>query len=173
MQGEDSANQWQGSDRRGMSAAKLRHVNGHLTPLAAIIVIPGLLVAPLPTRAVVVAGVLIAFSVILNYVSIYLMDRHVRLIGTVRVATNDNLQYLPIVAALRCLGPGVAATASGVGRGSRLPGSSRFTDGRECHCPDAARGTLELWSSLSIGLDRGRGQGLDYYTDQPFRQWSQ
>ena len=57
MQGEDSANQWQGSDRRGMSAAKLRHVNDHLTPLAAIIVIPGLLVAPLPTRAAVVAGV--------------------------------------------------------------------------------------------------------------------
>ncbi|MEE2839157.1 MAG: hypothetical protein VYC91_01375 [Acidobacteriota bacterium] len=103
-----------------MSEAKLRHVNDHLTPLAAIIVIPGLLVAPLPTRAAVVAGVLIAFSVILNYVSIYLMDRHVRLIGTVRVATNYNLQYLPIVAALRCLGPGVAATAFDVGRGSRL-----------------------------------------------------
>ena len=84
MQDEDSTNQWQGSDRRGMSEEKLRHVNDHLTPLAAIIVIPGLLVAPLPTRAAVVAGVLIAFSVILNYVSIYLMDRHVRLIGTVR-----------------------------------------------------------------------------------------
>ena len=88
MQDEGSSKQWQGSDRRGMSEEKLRHVNDHLTPLAAIIVIPGLLVAPLPTRAKVVAGVLIAFSVILNYLSIYVMDWNVRLIGTVRVATN-------------------------------------------------------------------------------------
>ena len=62
MQDEGSANQWEGSDRRGMTEAKLRHVNDHLTPLAAIIVIPGLLVAPLPTRAKVAAGIRSLFS---------------------------------------------------------------------------------------------------------------
>lgn len=119
MQDEGSANQWEGSDRRGMTEAKLRHVNDHLTPLAAIIVIPGLLVAPLPTRAK------------------------------------------------------VAAVVADVDRGSRLPGSSRFTDCRECHCLDAARGALELRRPHSIGLDRGRSQSLDHYTDQPLRQRSQ
>ena len=92
MQEEGSSTSGQGSDRRGMSEAKLRHVNDHLTPLAAIIVVPGILASilasTLPTRAAVVAGVLIASSVIINYVSIWVMKYDVRFIGSIRVSIN-------------------------------------------------------------------------------------
>ncbi|MDA2933113.1 hypothetical protein MYX82_02090 [Acidobacteria bacterium AH-259-D05] len=88
MTQEDSVNVWEGKERRHMSAEKLRHVNDHLTPLAALIVVPGLLVAPLPALAAIVGGILIAFSVFINYLSIYLMKRDVRFIGTIRVGSN-------------------------------------------------------------------------------------
>jgi hypothetical protein len=88
MQDEDKTTEWQGPERRGISAMKLRHVNDHLTPLAVIIVVPGLLVAPMPMRARVVAGILIGLSVVINYLLIYLMKLDIRFIGTVRVSVN-------------------------------------------------------------------------------------
>ena len=89
MQEEGSATLYQGLERRGISERTLHHVNAHLTPLAAIIVIPGLLVAPLPMRAAVVAVILIVFSVVVNCVSMYLMKgNRARLVGGIRVATN-------------------------------------------------------------------------------------
>ncbi|MDA2935247.1 hypothetical protein MYX82_13040 [Acidobacteria bacterium AH-259-D05] len=85
MPKEDSESLWEGGY---MSAKKFRHVNDHLTPLAALIVVPGLLVAPLPRPAAIVGGILIASSVLINYVSIYLMKSNVRFIGAIRVGTN-------------------------------------------------------------------------------------
>ncbi len=81
MQGKGSSTDYQGNEQRGVSEIKLRHVNDYLTPLAAIIVIPGLLVATLPTGAVVVAGGLIVFSVVVNYTSMYLMRWNSRSVG--------------------------------------------------------------------------------------------
>ncbi|MDA2925280.1 hypothetical protein MYX65_11650 [Acidobacteria bacterium AH-259-L09] len=71
-----------------VSTEKLRHVNNHLTPLAVLIVVPGLIVVPLPKLAVVVGGILIAYSVSINYLSIYLVKRDIRFIATVRVGSN-------------------------------------------------------------------------------------
>lgn len=71
-----------------MSAEKFRHVNGHLTPLAVLIVVPGLLVAPLPKLVVISGGILIAYSVFINYLSLYLLKRNIRLIGSIRVGSN-------------------------------------------------------------------------------------
>jgi hypothetical protein len=89
MQGNVSSTDFQESERRGLSETKLRHVNDHLTPLAAIIVIPGLLVANLPMRDAIVAGSLIVLSVVVNYTLMYLMGgNRARLIGSIRVTTN-------------------------------------------------------------------------------------
>ena len=71
-----------------MSAKKLCHVNNHLTPLAVLIVVPGLLVAPLPKLVVISSGILIAYSVFINYLSLYLLKRNIRLIGSIRVGSN-------------------------------------------------------------------------------------
>ncbi len=71
-----------------MSAEKLCHVNNHLTPLAVLIVVPGLLVAPLPKLVVISSGILIAYSVFINYLSLYLLKRNIRLIGSIRVGSN-------------------------------------------------------------------------------------
>ena len=89
MQEEGSSTEYDGPERRGLSERMLHHVNDHLTPLAAIIVIPGILVAPLPIRGAVVAGILIFLSVVVNYVSVYLMKgKSARFIGSIRVGTN-------------------------------------------------------------------------------------
>ncbi|MEE8349675.1 MAG: hypothetical protein V3R94_08905 [Acidobacteriota bacterium] len=88
MQEEAGSEKFKGVDRRGISAKKVRHVNQYLTPLAAVIVVPGVLVAPLPTLAAVVAGALILLSVTLNYVSIYLLKENARFIGRLRVTIN-------------------------------------------------------------------------------------
>jgi hypothetical protein len=89
MQGNVSSTDFQGSERRGLSETKLRHVNDHLTPLAAIIVIPGLLVASVPMPSAIIAGSLIVLSVLVNYTLMYLAGgNRARLIGSVRVATN-------------------------------------------------------------------------------------
>jgi len=89
MQAEGSSTQFTGVDRRGLSEDKLRHVNDHLTPLAAIIVLPGLLVANLPMRSAIVAGALIVLSVILNYTLLYLArGSRARFFGSIRVVVN-------------------------------------------------------------------------------------
>lgn len=89
MQAKASSTEHKGINRRGLSEGKLRHVHDHLTPLAAIIVIPGILVANLPTRAAVIAGCLIAFSVVANYTLMYLMrGNRARSIGSTRVVIN-------------------------------------------------------------------------------------
>ncbi len=71
-----------------MSAEKFRYVNNHLTPLAALIVVPGLLVAPLPKLVVISSGILIAYSVFINFLSIYLLKWNIRFIGSIRVVSN-------------------------------------------------------------------------------------
>jgi hypothetical protein len=89
MQAEGSSTEYKGIERRGLSEDKLRHVNDHLTPLAAIIVLPGLLVANLPMRSAVVAGALIVLSVVLNYTFMYLArGDKARFFGSIRVVTN-------------------------------------------------------------------------------------
>ena len=89
MQAVGSSTEHMGNERRGLSEDKLRHVNDHLTPLAAIIVIPGLLVANLPMRSAVVAGALIVLSVVLNYTFLYLArGSRARFFGSIRVVTN-------------------------------------------------------------------------------------
>ena len=71
-----------------VSAEKLRLVNHHLTPLAAIIVVPGLIVVPLPSLVVVAGALLVGCTVSINYLSIYLAKQHAPLIKKVRVGTN-------------------------------------------------------------------------------------
>jgi hypothetical protein len=89
MQEEVSTTEYKGIERRGLSEGKLRHVNEHLTPLAAIIVIPGLLVTDLPMSSAVAAGSLIILSVIVNYILMYLAKgSRARFIGSVRVVIN-------------------------------------------------------------------------------------
>ena len=74
--------------KKTVSAEKLRLVNHHLTPLAAIIVVPGLIVGPLPQLVVVVGALLIGCTLGINYLSVYLMKQHVPLIRKLRVGTN-------------------------------------------------------------------------------------
>ena len=89
MQAESSSTQFTGVDRRGLSEEKLRHVNDHLTPLAAIIVLPALLVANLPVRSAIVVGALIVLSVILNYTLMYMArGSKTRFFGSIRVVVN-------------------------------------------------------------------------------------
>jgi hypothetical protein len=89
MQAESSSTQFRGVDRRGLSEDKLRHVNDHLTPLAAIIVLPALLVADLPVSSAIVVGSLIVLSVILNYSLMYLArGNKARFFGSIRVVVN-------------------------------------------------------------------------------------
>ncbi len=88
MHQEVSEAQWDGIERRYMSLKKFHHVNDHLTPLAALIVVPGLLVAPIPGRAAIIGGILIGISVVVNYLTIHLMKDDVRFIGRVRVGAN-------------------------------------------------------------------------------------
>ena len=75
-------------ERRRLSEAKIRYVNNYLTPLAAVIVVPGLIVAPLPLIAKIVGGVLITYSVLLNYLTVYVIERDARFIGALRVGSN-------------------------------------------------------------------------------------
>jgi len=89
MQAESSSRQFRGVDRRGLSEDKLRHVNDHLTPLAAIIVLPALLVADLPVSSAIVVGTLIVLSVMLNYSLMYLArGNKARFFGSIRVVVN-------------------------------------------------------------------------------------
>jgi len=89
MQGEISSTEFKEVERRGLSEEKLRHVNDHLTPLAAIIVIPGLLVAGLPMRAAIIAASLIVMSVVVNYTLMYLArGDKTRFYGSIRVVIN-------------------------------------------------------------------------------------
>lgn len=89
MQAEGSSTEYKEIERRGLSEDKLRHVHDHLTPLAAIIVIPGLLVATLPMRSAVVAGALIVLSVVLNYTLMYLArGNKASFFGSIRVVSN-------------------------------------------------------------------------------------
>ena len=71
-----------------MTTAKFRHVNNHLTPLAVLVVVPGLLVTPLPAPALIAGGALIAYSVSINYLSILLLKWNISLIGKIRVSSN-------------------------------------------------------------------------------------
>ncbi|MFH1725218.1 MAG: hypothetical protein ABII00_11445 [Elusimicrobiota bacterium] len=71
-----------------LSTEKIRHVNDHLTPLAVLIVVPGLFVAPLSKLVLIPSAVLITYSVIFNYLSLYLMKRDITLASGLRVGSN-------------------------------------------------------------------------------------
>ena len=80
---------YKGYERRGLSETKQRHVNDHLTPLAAIIVIPGLFVAKLPMLETMLAGSLILVSVAINYLLMFLAKAEkARFFGSIRVTSN-------------------------------------------------------------------------------------
>ncbi len=81
-------------DRRRLSDQKIRYVNNHLTPLAVVIVVPGLIVTPLPLIAAIVGWVLITYSVLINYLTVYLMDRNARFIGSLRVGSNYTVNII-------------------------------------------------------------------------------
>ncbi len=89
MEANSSSTEYQERDRRGLSEHKVRHVNDHLTPLAAIIVVPGLLVANLPFRNAVVVAALITLSVVVNYtLFLFMTGNRARFVGNIRVASN-------------------------------------------------------------------------------------
>jgi len=72
-----------------LSEKKQRHVHDHLTPLAAIIVVPGLFAANLSQREIILAGSLIVFSVIINYTLMYMAKgEKARFFGSIKVPTN-------------------------------------------------------------------------------------
>ena len=81
-------------ERRRLSEQKIRYVNNHLTPLAVVIVVPGLIVTPLPLIAAIVGWVLITYSVLINYLTVYLMDRNARFIGSLRVGSNYTVNII-------------------------------------------------------------------------------
>ncbi|MEE8160447.1 MAG: hypothetical protein V3T61_02295 [Acidobacteriota bacterium] len=87
---------WKAGDpeRRRLSEQKIRYVNNHLTPLAVVIVVPGLIVTPLPLIAAIVGWVLITYSVLINYLTVYLMDRNARFIGSLRVGSNYTVNII-------------------------------------------------------------------------------
>jgi hypothetical protein len=77
-----------------ISPEKLRHVNNHLTPLAALIVVPGLVVASLSGTVVIVGVILITYSVCINYLSIILANRNLRLLSSIRVGSNYSVNII-------------------------------------------------------------------------------
>ena len=87
---------WQtgGAERRRLSDAKIRYVNNHLTPLAVVIVVPGLIVVPLPLIATIVGWVLITYSVLINYLTVYVIHRDARFIGALRVGSNYTVNII-------------------------------------------------------------------------------
>jgi hypothetical protein len=89
MQEQINTPGYKGYERRGLSEHKQRHVHDHLTPLAAIIVVPGLLVANLPMFDALLAGGLICVSVVMNYLLMYMgKAEKARFYGSVRVTSN-------------------------------------------------------------------------------------
>ena len=87
---------WQegGSERRRLSEAKIRYVNNLLTPLAVVIVVPALIVNPLPLIAAIVGWVLITYSVLINYLTVYVIHRDARFIGALRVGSNYTVNII-------------------------------------------------------------------------------
>jgi len=71
-----------------MSSAKIRRVNNHFTPLALLVVLPALFLASIPKFALIASAILITYSTALNYVSAYLVEEKLRLIGPLRVVSN-------------------------------------------------------------------------------------
>lgn len=89
MQEQINTPSYKGYERRGLSEHKQRHVNDHLTPLAAIIVIPGLFVADLSTFDTVLGAILIFLSVATNYSLRYMAKAEkARFFGSIRVCAN-------------------------------------------------------------------------------------
>ncbi|MFH1725216.1 MAG: hypothetical protein ABII00_11435 [Elusimicrobiota bacterium] len=75
-------------EKEKASYERFKHVNNHLTPLAILVVVPGLFVASLSKFAVIVCAALIGYSVFMNYMSIFMLQRNIGLIGKIRVVSN-------------------------------------------------------------------------------------
>lgn len=71
-----------------MTLERFRHVNDHLTPLAAVVVVPGLFVAPLSRFHILLGAGLLVYSILMNYLSIFLLRRDVEMVGKFRVISN-------------------------------------------------------------------------------------
>ena len=67
---------------------KIIHVNDHLTPLAILIVVPGLLVAQMPLSVRVCGGILIIWSLTVNYVTANVLGHHSGALAKFRVGSN-------------------------------------------------------------------------------------
>ena len=67
---------------------RFRHVNDHLTPLAVVVVVPGLSLAPLSRVRMLVSGGLLVYSVLMNYLSMFLLRRDLVVVGRFRVVSN-------------------------------------------------------------------------------------
>lgn len=71
-----------------MTPDRFRHVNNHLTPLAVLVVVPGLVVAGLPrVRALLSLGLLV-YSVLVNYLSVLWLGQRVEKVAKFRVVSN-------------------------------------------------------------------------------------
>ena len=71
-----------------LTAEKLRHVNNHLTPLAVLVVVPGLLVARLSRLEILLSVGLLAYAVLTNALVTVLLQRNVELLTKLRVISN-------------------------------------------------------------------------------------
>lgn len=74
-----------------VTAEKFRHVNNHLTPLAILVVVPGLLVARLSRFELLLSAALLAYAILTNYLSVILFRlfrANVEQLAKLRVISN-------------------------------------------------------------------------------------
>jgi hypothetical protein len=73
---------------QSLTPEKFRHVNDHLTPLAVLVVLPGVLLAALSRADVWLSVGLLAYAVLMNYVSVLVPSRNVQRLAKFRVGSN-------------------------------------------------------------------------------------
>jgi hypothetical protein len=71
-----------------MTESRLRHVNDHLTPLAVVVVVPGLFVVSLSKFVAVLCVGLLMYAVIVNHVSVAYFGRGPERVAKLRVVSN-------------------------------------------------------------------------------------
>lgn len=71
-----------------ITAETFRHVNNHLTPLAILVVVPGLLVVRLSGFELLLSVALLAYAILTNYLSVALLRGDVQRLAKFRVVSN-------------------------------------------------------------------------------------
>jgi hypothetical protein len=71
-----------------MTENRLRHVNDHLTPLAVVVVVPGLFVVSLSKLVAILSVGLLAYAVIVNHASVAFFGRSPERVAKLRVVSN-------------------------------------------------------------------------------------